>query len=190
MKYPKALLFPMILFQLGILAFMVFNAMRPLTTGTSITFKTRPVDPRDLMRGNYVRLNYNFNRLLRSTIEHDFLKNERLKNGDIIYLLLEPDSIYHKVYKITKYKPKEKDFPFMRAYLTSSASSTDTYFYLKAGIESYYTDKETALALEGNRFRRTEEGQSVTSVEVMLAPDGVARIKEIKYLNTNNRPIL
>jgi uncharacterized membrane-anchored protein len=36
---------------------------RRLVTGSSILVRTAPVDPRDLLRGQYLRLSYEFNRL-------------------------------------------------------------------------------------------------------------------------------
>ncbi len=178
MKYPKALLFPMILFQLGILAFMVFNAMRPLQTGVPITFKTQPVDPRDLMRGNYVRLGYPFSEIKLHEIEHNLQEVKAFKEGDVGYLWLQPDGIYHKSYKLSKAQPNEKDFPFLKVYITDILSEYSNIIRLKAGIESYYTDKENALALE--TMRRDEE--ITINVEVMLAPHGVARIKELQVV--------
>jgi uncharacterized membrane-anchored protein len=46
------------LMQTGVLAVMVFDRMRLLTTGREITLPIIPVDPRDLFRGEYVELGY------------------------------------------------------------------------------------------------------------------------------------
>jgi uncharacterized membrane-anchored protein len=46
------------LMQTGVLAVMVFDRMRLLTTGREITLPIVAVDPRDLLRGEYVELGY------------------------------------------------------------------------------------------------------------------------------------
>jgi len=42
--------------QTGVLAAMVIDRVRLLTSGREITLPIVPVDPRDLFRGEYVRL--------------------------------------------------------------------------------------------------------------------------------------
>jgi uncharacterized membrane-anchored protein len=46
------------LLQTGVLAVMVFDRMRLLTSGREISLPIVPVDPRDLFRGEYVELGY------------------------------------------------------------------------------------------------------------------------------------
>src|ERR1700741_4829893 len=46
------------LIQLGLIATMVIDRAGILREGTEITLQTRPVDPRDFLRGDYVTLSY------------------------------------------------------------------------------------------------------------------------------------
>ena len=57
----------------------------PLWTGTELRLKVQPVDPRDLFRGNYVRLGYHF-----STLPMDLGKTV-FEKGDVVYVSLRPD---------------------------------------------------------------------------------------------------
>ena len=49
--------------QTGVLAGMVVDRVRLLKTGREITLPIVPVDPRDLFRGQYVRLGYDISRV-------------------------------------------------------------------------------------------------------------------------------
>ena len=49
--------------QTGVLAAMVIDRVRLLTSGREITLPIVPVDPRDLFRGEYVRLGYDIGRV-------------------------------------------------------------------------------------------------------------------------------
>jgi uncharacterized membrane-anchored protein len=56
---PRFLLFTLAaLIQAGLIAAMVYDRVRVLRHGTEVTLQTRPVDPRDFLRGDYVVLNY------------------------------------------------------------------------------------------------------------------------------------
>ena len=46
------------LIQCGILLYMIQSRASILQNGTEVTLKTEPVDPRDLLRGDYVVLGY------------------------------------------------------------------------------------------------------------------------------------
>jgi len=47
-----------ILFQIALLFVIIVRYEYVLNTGQEILMKTRPVDPRDILRGDYVILNY------------------------------------------------------------------------------------------------------------------------------------
>lgn len=49
--------------QVAVLGWMVIDRTRLLKTGREIVLPIRPVDPRDLFRGQYVRLDYDVSRL-------------------------------------------------------------------------------------------------------------------------------
>jgi uncharacterized membrane-anchored protein len=58
-RIPKALLFVAAgLIQIGMVGAMVIDRASILRQGTEITLQTRPIDPRDLLRGDYVMLGY------------------------------------------------------------------------------------------------------------------------------------
>src|SRR3954465_2772482 len=54
--------------QLVILVAMIAVRALPLLTGQTVLVRVQPVDPRDLFRGDYVILSYDFSRLPREEI--------------------------------------------------------------------------------------------------------------------------
>jgi uncharacterized membrane-anchored protein len=58
-RIPRVLLFAIAgLIQVTLIMVMVFDRVRVLCEGSEVSLQTRPVDPRDFLRGDYVVLNY------------------------------------------------------------------------------------------------------------------------------------
>jgi uncharacterized membrane-anchored protein len=67
--------FGSVIFLVLVLVGFIFVQERIVSTGTQVILETRPVDPRDLFRGEYV--------ILRYKIENDTLVNEEISNNDL-----------------------------------------------------------------------------------------------------------
>lgn len=172
----KQLLFIIIAFQVLILIGMFVKAFYPLAIGEEVQFKTLPRDPRDLFRGNYVDLNYSFNTIDLAILPNDINRTAKYSYGDVFYLgiapkgeLYEPTGIWNKPPANTKYMQVifEEDY---YGYDTLKVMS------VKAGIESYFTEKENALKIESLGANDSTD----VIVKVMLAPDGKARIRTVE----------
>jgi len=70
--------------QIMLLAGMVFYKDRWIASGTKIILKTQPVDPRDLFRGDYVRLGYDISSLDVSQLP----AGETIHRNDPVYVTL------------------------------------------------------------------------------------------------------
>ncbi|MBR0827464.1 GDYXXLXY domain-containing protein [Bradyrhizobium manausense] len=58
-RIPKVALFAAVaVIQFALLAVMIIDRMQILRDGAEVALQTRPVDPRDIFRGDYVRLGY------------------------------------------------------------------------------------------------------------------------------------
>lgn len=57
------------LLQIGFLAWMINARAAILRDGREVLLKVQPVDPRDLLRGDYVRLGYNISALPKTLLE-------------------------------------------------------------------------------------------------------------------------
>ncbi|MCK0153972.1 GDYXXLXY domain-containing protein [Alcanivorax sp. S6407] len=144
--------------QLVIMAGVFINGFYPLWVGEEIRLKTQPVDPRDLFRGNYARLNYPFSNLEAP----DFLP------GDVIYLPLTREGNLWTAGEPDHHKPEQG--LFLRGRVSSSpwwGGSRLTF-----GIEALFAPKEKALALE-RQLR--EEAVAV----VRVAPNGRAALVSV-----------
>ena len=63
-RIPKAALFGVAaMVQIVLLAAMITDRAQILRDGTEVKLQTRPVDPRDLLRGDYVVLGYDISQL-------------------------------------------------------------------------------------------------------------------------------
>jgi len=69
----------------GTLAWMIVDRARLLQTGREIVLKTEPMDPRDIFRGHYARLNYEISRIPRSLVE-DLRPDTRATGGSAMSL--------------------------------------------------------------------------------------------------------
>src|SRR5689334_9543884 len=63
-RLPKFVLFgAAALIQIALLAVMIIDRVQVLRDGVEVTLQTRPVDPRDFLRGDYVVLGYDITQL-------------------------------------------------------------------------------------------------------------------------------
>src|SRR5512142_3370735 len=72
-----------------------FVQERALHSGALVLLETHPVDPRDLLRGDYVTLNYKI-----STVPLDLFSPapaNALSPGQTVYVGLEPRGQFHEV---------------------------------------------------------------------------------------------
>ncbi len=130
--------------QLVILVGMIALRAIPLITGQTVLVRVVPVDPRDLFRGDYVILSYDFSRVPREGIE-GLPEKERgswsKSEGRTVYVPLVPDStgVHMRAEKATVVKPATG--LFLKGHMKRHGS-------LEFGIEAYYVQEGTGLRYE------------------------------------------
>jgi uncharacterized membrane-anchored protein len=89
--------------QTALLAYMVIDRVRLLSSGRQITLPVMPVDPRDLFRGEYARLGYDV-----GTVPVRLLEGPRPRANAAFYFVLEkqPDGVW-QVAKMTSAFPRQ-----------------------------------------------------------------------------------
>jgi uncharacterized membrane-anchored protein len=135
-----------------------------------VLVKVVPVDPRDLFRGDYVILSYDFSRTPREGIEgvsaNEGGKRSKLE-GRTVYVPLVPDTnkVHWRAEKVTVVKPAAG--PFLKGHM-------GPYGSLKFGIEAHYMQ-------EGNG-RRYEEAirDRQLSTELAVTPSGQTALKGLR----------
>jgi uncharacterized membrane-anchored protein len=83
-------IFLIILIQSSLLLAMIANRQTILSSDTIVILETRPIDPRSLFRGDYVRLNYEINELQLDKLSGD----QSFKRNDTIYVVLQKQNLY------------------------------------------------------------------------------------------------
>ncbi|ABV36964.1 conserved hypothetical protein [Shewanella sediminis HAW-EB3] len=150
-------------FQLSVLSIEYLGSVLPIWTGEEIILKTEPVDPRSLFRGNFVRLNYEINRIPTEP-------QTEFKMGSLIYVsLVEINGIW-QFDTFNTAKPK------MGTYIRGRVRRVDSgTVRVEYGIEAFFMPKEKALKVQNEMGGQAQ-------VRVFVAPNGKARAVGFKCL--------
>lgn len=127
--------------QFAVLAGMIFFYQSIVLGGTEIILRTQPIDPRDILRGQYVALRYDISTLDAKLFYSDA---QSLKPGKSVYVELEKGggNIWQAV---TASLDKPTDGRFIKGTVENISGSRVN---IKYGIESYFANPEKAQELE------------------------------------------
>jgi uncharacterized membrane-anchored protein len=168
------------LFLLGTLAVMIESRASVLRNGVEIILKTEPIDPRDLMRGDYVRLGYGEGI---SVIKEDLVSGEWPEEDTVqpIWAVLSTgEDGLHEAREVHFSRPVEveegdvvmRSLP-VRIRADRSDQRTNTINRTRFGIERYYVPEGEGLEIEKAR----NEGRTTVAVRVSEAGDAqIARL--------------
>ena len=153
---------------ISIIAFGVIRNELILTTGKKVLLRTVPVDPKDLLMGDYVTLNYEISQLPQN---YDYLKT--FKNKEV-YVVLKTDK--DNIATIDRIQTeKEPDEPL---FIKGKISKCNTIIPLwktgtciNYGIESYYVKEHTGKDLE----KKLRNG---TLIKISIDRHGNAKVTE------------
>lgn len=168
----------------GIIPLLILMGMTimPLMTlffGEEILLETIPYDPRDIFRGDYVRLNYKINevdidkfpQVLRDGEAYEKYRNKR------IYAVLKKEDKYYVVDYMTYQKPKD------RVYLTSKLASfyqfqnpnpdtSENKIHINYNLDKYFVPENTGKHLED----MSQRGELAAKIKVL---NGNALLMEV-----------
>jgi uncharacterized membrane-anchored protein len=137
------------------LAGMIAKKQYTLTTGTPVLLETRPIDPRSLFRGDYVRLNYAI-----STLRPDELAgDDDFRRNDTIFVVLQKADSYWQPVAVHRQRPQAADgLVTIRGRVTAAGvASRDPAtrspgdfptLTVSYGIENYFVPEGEGRALE------------------------------------------
>jgi uncharacterized membrane-anchored protein len=117
--------------------FIILNEYT-LTTGEKVYLKTVPVDPRDLLRGDYVILRYEIEQ--DSSINY-LIENKELKLGDIFYINLNIDENQIGNFESVTLKNKPNKLSLKATIETDSGN-------FNIGIGKYFIPEDKGRQLE------------------------------------------
>jgi uncharacterized membrane-anchored protein len=163
------------LVQCGILFYMIQSRASILKNGTEVVLKTEPIDPRDLLRGDYVTLGYSISSFPASEIDGG--TDKRADESSPIYVALKKDAdgIWVKsrasVAPIADLKPEEVLITGRSLYgFTPKSSDTVRVNY---GIERFYVPEGEGRAIEAERNERRIDAV------IMVSAKGRAQMKRL-----------
>lgn len=163
------------LLQTAILGYMIEGRAGILRSGTEVLLKTAPVDPRDLLRGDYVILTYDI-----STISTTSVTGQKPETGDAkrLHVRLKPGTDGYWIVSEASFDPlqaEEGSVILLSMPVTiydwewqNAGNLTVSY-----GIERYYVPEGEGKPIEDGR------NQGRVSVAVRISETGQAQIRAL-----------
>ena len=140
----KKLTIAVIVLWVLITLFIVIKNEYIIASGKEVLLETVPVDPRDMLMGDYVILNYKIGQLP--------LKYFYYKNGEEVYVTLKQNE--RNIASLNKILTEKPENEFFIKGKISSCNTTIPFFRtgrcINYGIESYYVKEGTGRELENN----------------------------------------
>lgn len=177
-RIPKAVLFgAAVLIQVALLAVMVVDRVKILREGAEVTLQTRPVDPRDFLRGDYVVLGYDISELPAGPL----LGQPARATNAVVFVKLAPnrEGIYQAVSVHTDAVAVTSPEVLIRGRVVFGASCGQKVHLfcdklrVRYNLEKYFVPEGEGLKLEQLRNER-----KLTVVAAVL-PSGRAAIKRL-----------
>ena len=176
----KSFIILAVILQLIVLAYMAGEREYILRNGKVIHLRTAPIDPRDMFRGDYVRLNYEISRIPVNRIKGVDSVGE-LKKGDKIYVSLKegPNGLYELVDAGLE-KPATRMYLAGRLPYPYRTQRISNPISIKYGIEAYFVEQGRGRAIEKRRGNWTDV-QIPLEMEIALSPGGKAVIRGYRW---------
>ncbi|MCK1515664.1 GDYXXLXY domain-containing protein [Bradyrhizobium sp. 190] len=177
-RIPKPVLFgAAALIQIALLTVMIIDRVQILREGTEVTLQTRPVDPRDLLRGDYVVLGYDISQLPAGKL----LDQPTGARNPMVYVKLAPDrdglyqavSVHAEPVAVTSPEVLIRGRVADGATCKSSGRAFCDKLRIRYNLESYFVPEGEGLKLEQLR------NQSKLTVVAAVLPSGRAAIKRL-----------
>lgn len=138
------------LLQTGILYASIEKRASVLRSGHEIVLQTKPVDPRDLMRGDYVILGYDI-----TSIDRKIIQGTPANGSRAVYVSLKPSD--HGIWNMsrasfTPFTDMASDEVQIRGQSTYAISDyPDGIINMRYGIERYYVPEGEGRAIEDSQ---------------------------------------
>ena len=161
------------LLQAGLVGWLIVDRALQLKSGREVRLSVVPIDPRDLLRGDYIALAYDISRLDNATLDGD----DAFADGDPIYVSLAQSGDTWRATAIAHTPPAAGTWikgavRDVRVGGTDCAAGCKTYA-ADYNIERFFLPEGTGRELE--KLRNDQH----LAVDVALAPDGRAALKRL-----------
>ncbi len=164
------------LIQCAILGYMIQSRASILKNGTEIVLKTEPIDPRDLLRGDYVTLGYSISQFAATEISGDF--NTFLDEATPVYVALKKDddgSWQKSRVSITPISDLKPDEVLIAGRSVSGFTpQTSDNVRVNYGIERFYVPEGEGKPIE------EAQGERRIDAVLMVDANGRAQMKALR----------
>ena len=161
----------LVLLQVILLLFIVIRYQSALSSGTPVLLKVVPVDPRDLLRGDYVTFSYEISNLDLTKITN---QGGEYNENDTVYVRLEQGDKFWNASAIDKsFHPTTASEIWLKGRKTSNWRMPDDWnkqhISISYGIEQFFVPEGTGML--GN--------SRDISVEIVVNKSGFGMIKQV-----------
>ena len=164
--------------QIGFLSFIIGSRAAILQSGKEVLLKIEPVDPRDLLRGDYIIVRYEVSSLPVKLIA-GLPAGELVSEARPVFLRLrkDPDGYWRTVSASLEppaAAPASEDEADIQGAITAGWTlNADTTIPVSFGIERFYVPEGEGRAIESDLRERP------FGIRVALARDGTPQIKAL-----------
>jgi uncharacterized membrane-anchored protein len=167
------------LVQIGFLSFIIAGRAAVLRDGREVLLKVEPVDPRDLLRGDYVRLGYEISNVPVSMIGNVPSGAQSAQAGQIfVRVKKDTDGFWRPVSaslgEAPSTPPKDGELDLRgRSLFSGWTSDEHAVVHVEYGIERFYLPEGEGLAIERDMRARS------FNIVAAVGEDGSAQIKAL-----------
>jgi uncharacterized membrane-anchored protein len=169
-----------VILQLLVLAYMAVEREYVVRNGQIILLRTAPIDPRDMFRGDYVRLNYEISRIPVKMIKGAEGVGELKKGAKIYARLKEGPGGLSELESADLQKPEKGLYLTGRIPHPYRKPQAGTPIRVNYGIEAYFVEQGSGREIEKRRGSRTKV-QVPLVMEIAIGPGGKAVIKGYRW---------
>ncbi|SHF56619.1 Uncharacterized membrane-anchored protein [Desulforamulus putei DSM 12395] len=157
-KYIIASLIPVV-----ILLSMCAKPVATLLLGQEILLKTTPYDPRDLLRGDHVILNYQISDIPVSMLPSEFRKieNSSFRTKDI-YVVLKKKGNYYDLDSVRLKKPETGPYLKGKIKYFNNSEMGQEVAHIDYSLDKFFVPENTGMDLEG----KSRQGDLTARVKV------------------------
>jgi len=173
--------------QIGFLSWMIAGRAAILRDGKEVLLKVEPVDPRDLLRGDYVRLGYDISRIEVEKIANLPQGELATAEGPVVVRLKKDADGYWRATSAwlgaAAATPAGADEVDMVGHVSDGWSLTPgSTIGVDYGIERFYVPEGEGLAIEEEMRKRNSGAEPELrsfGIKVAVASDGSGQIKAL-----------
>ena len=168
-----------VLLQILVLGYMAGEREHILHNGKIIYLRTAPIDPRDLFRGDFVRLNYEISNISAHNLPRNH--NPRVTKGEKVYVTLQENSNgLYEFKQVSATQPPDGIYLVGRSPYDYRHRLPGHSLMLKYGIEAYFVQQGKGRRIEQRQGSRNQL-QIPLEMQIAVGRNGKAVIKDHRW---------